>query len=212
LEHTRINVMKTLIMDSIDADQELASRKLKLVQELKGNVECIDARKDVDYFIKSNQSPPTGSWASVSGNIGRVISKDLFPDDDNEKSGNPMYSGYLPGNSRARLRSKNNRPDSLQVQKHYSGTTRSPISSSGNGSNNSRDHLAQSWTQFQQHVTNEHSLHHPDLASSDQYHHSTSEHRFQERSSNLSTASSVRSQKPTKSAPTPPSSEDEVEV
>ena len=68
------------------------------------------------------------------------------------------------------------------------------------------------WTQFQQHVTNEHSLHHPDLASSDQYHHSASEHRFQERSSNLSTASSVRSQKPTKSAPTPPSSEDEVEV
>jgi hypothetical protein len=161
LEHTRINIMKTLITDSIDAEEEFATRKLKLVQKLRRNIECIDARKDVEYFIKSNISPPQGSWSNVSGNIAQVISTDLVSNE--ALSGNSFFNSPLSPDLRSRLRSQHPRPDSLQVHKHDS------IEKSESGisvTKSTEQQLSLSWKQFHIQVNNEHTLiNQPDLSS-----------------------------------------------
>ena len=150
LEHTRINITKTLVMDAIDAEEELHTRKLELVKKLREDVEKIDPRKDVDYFIKSNQSP-SDPWSKMSGNIGRVISSDLVPDPADNV--NPMHSGFLIESTRVRLRgSISKRPDSMQVNRHASERLQS------------EDQLALSWQQFQAQYADTGVVDHPDIA------------------------------------------------
>ena len=162
LEHTRINIMKTLILDSIDAEEELASRKFELVKQLRVNINTIDARKDVDYFIKLNQSP-SDPWQLMSGNVGRVVSKDLFPEESDAQSGNPMYSGYLPAEARGRLRSEvmgrqKARPYSLEVQKHSSARVQSNSDFVEAEGERGGSMLTGSFDQFQQHVSDQNLL------------------------------------------------------
>ena len=143
LEHTRINITKTLIMDAIDAEEELNTRKSELMAELRKDVSNIDPRKDVDYFIKQNQYNFTphsyGPWSKISGNIGTVISSELLPEPEMDNVNPAYHSGFLSENTRTRLcrGSQSTRPDSLQVNRHASERVQS------------EDQLALSWQQFQ---------------------------------------------------------------
>ena len=169
LEHTRVNITKTLIIDAIDSEEELLTRKLELLKALRKETEQMDARKDVNYFIKSN-APTTDPWQKISGNVGRIVSSELWLDDDEDSSSNPMYNGVLPKSSRARLRSTTKRPDSLQVNRHAServasGEKRNAVLSTKQAATGKKkDELSLSWDQFHQQYSEE-QLDHPDLPS-----------------------------------------------
>ena len=181
LEHTRINITKTLIIDAIDSEEELLMRKLELLKTLRKETEKIDARTDVDYFIKSN-TLTTDPWKKISGNLDRIVSSEL--DVDEQDSSNPLYVGVLPLSTRARLRSTTRRPDSLQVNKHSSARIISARVASESLAEVQviRDELSLSWDQFQQQYSEENLIEHPDLPSP-----------------------SPRGQKPSFTAPRPPS-------
>ncbi len=80
VECTRLQLTKALYLDAIEAEKELNVHRLKLLADLEKKIRAMDARSDLDYFVRANRV--VGSrWSKISGNV-PVISRGIAQNRD----------------------------------------------------------------------------------------------------------------------------------